>query len=250
MSPMTRAGSSPRASAGRGAAARRSPARRCSAPRATTPGAATTSGAPRGRRRATTGSPVSAADRRPCTLTRSRQRTPDHCSSPMTSSGVCTRLRVPRPVTSVTVSLSTAVCPVRPPRSTGSVATTPSTVTTARAAARVATGPASRAMPWAPEASSVSAAAPADRPSQAAAPVSGPSRPPPLGRRVPGSARWFLRRLAPRHASAPARSTPASASRPWAGHASVAAAAVQPPIAGSSSRRSGTRGSAGRRLTR
>ena len=162
VSPMTRAGSRPRASEGNGAAASRSPVRRRSAALATSPGAPSERGVPRGRRTATTSSPGSAATRVPCTPTRSCHRTASQASSAMTSTGVETRATRPRPVTSSTRRVKRTVEPSNrlPPTTTGSLVTTPETVTMARCVARARTGPASRADAWPAVAARTRATAP------------------------------------------------------------------------------------------
>ena len=181
---------------------------------------------------------------------RSRQRTADQRSSPTTSTGVRARLRSPRPETSVTVSRRSTVCASRPPRTTGSLETTPVACTTACPRASAVTGPASRTRVWQAEPTSTTEAEAADRASHRA---SGCARrgilPGPVPRRAD------LRMTTRQDTASPSRAADRP-SRQVGGVARVAAVVAQAARAGSSRRRSGTdrsatrRGRAGRRLTR
>ena len=146
MSPITNAGSRPRASAGSGEAAARSPARRCSASRAISPGLSRDCGGSVGRSRATAPSPAAAGTSLPWARMVSRQRTVCHDSSPTTSTGVCTAVVWPRLATCVTVIVNRTVAPPRrrPPTIIGSIVTVPTTSTEAWSAASWRTGPVSR----------------------------------------------------------------------------------------------------------
>ncbi len=225
VSPITRAGRSPRASAGSAATARRRPARTCSAAAATHPASCSRVGGPRGLRTATTSSPPSATSSRPVVRTISCQRTAFQEASPKTSTGVRARLCCPRPDTDRTSSrTSTISVDVGPVVATtrGSVVTTASSVTVARSCARRGTSPASRTAVCAPSESRHSAVP--DRVT-ASSPDQGSRR----------HRRW----ISSRHNRV---RPPATASTVAGGRDSPSAVPVQATRAGTSSRASTPRG--------
>ena len=147
VSPMTRPGSNPRASAGAESTDARSPARNRSAPDATAPGGVITSGAPATASVATRSSARSAGPRRPCTRTVERHSSAARRSSPVSSTGAPTALRAPRASrSSIVPSRRARVSSSRPARTNGSPVTTTTAVTAARSAASASTPPRARSV--------------------------------------------------------------------------------------------------------
>ena len=147
MSPITRPGSRPRGSSGSPDTAPRKPSRTCSAASAISPVPPVVVGPLEGLKTATTSSPGSATSKRPLKRRVSRHRTCAHLLSPNTRTGVDDWLRLPRPTTVRTDTLTMTSSAGRIPFvwvTRGSDRTTASTVAEARCAASPGTRPASR----------------------------------------------------------------------------------------------------------
>ena len=148
VSPMTRPGSSPRASGGAWSSEERSPARRRSAADATAPGDSSTWGAPLTDRVATRSSAGSVGPSRPRTRTVDRQPGSAIAGSPVSSTGALVSRLSPRASsTRIVASRSTTGRSPRPASTIGSPVTTATAVTAARSAASCSTPPRARRMP-------------------------------------------------------------------------------------------------------
>ena len=228
VSPMTRPGSNPRASAGAESTDSRSPARNRSAPDATAPGGVITSGAPATASVATRSSARSAGPRRPCTRTVERHSSAARRSSPVSSTGAPTALRAPRASrSSIVPSRRARVSSSRPARTNGSPVTTTTAMTAARSAASASTPPRARSVACAAAATSRSTTS--------------------TRARMSGQRSGRARRGERESATTPATTAAAPATARWPRTVSprVVAATTQARTAGPRSRRSlraGTRG--------
>ena len=158
VSPSTRAGTRPRASAQTSSVAAALRCRTSSAASRTGPGPSMTRGTPSGRATATTSSPGSDAASRAASSTSSFHPSAPHVGAgPRRSTGVCTSVRTPRPTTVATWMRTTTNGPPREVLEVtgrGSAVSVPVSFTTACDRARSSIGPTVRIVRCAPHVSS------------------------------------------------------------------------------------------------